>query len=108
MNVFQKYGVLGLTFMMLVPSILSFNHVFAHDFNFACNDHSTTHLHQSTLDCEFCNFHPTPVIKFQLFNFDLAEVLLPNKKFFDSYEFLSDFQTLSFSLRGPPAFYQNG
>ena len=88
--------------MMLFPSILNFNHVFAHDFSFACDDHSTTHLHQSTLDCKLCDFHPTPVIEFQLCNFDLTEVLLLNKKFFNSYEFLSDFQKLSFTLRGPP------
>ncbi|WP_232224050.1 hypothetical protein [Gillisia sp. CAL575] len=107
LNLFQKYGILGLTFMMLLPSILSFNHVFAHDFNFACDDHSTTHLHQSSLDCELCDFHPRPIIVYQFLNFNLDEVLLPNKKFFNSYEFLSDFQKLSFSLRGPPALYQN-
>ncbi|WP_010232140.1 hypothetical protein [Gillisia marina] len=103
MNIYQKYGVLGLTFIMLLPSILSYNHVFAHEFNFACDEHSTTHLHQSILDCELCDFHPSPVLEFQLYNFDLTEISSPNKKFFNSYEFLSDFQKLSFSLRGPPA-----
>jgi len=103
LNLFQKYGVLVLTIVLLLPSILNYTHVFAHDFNFACDEHSTTHLHESTLDCDLCDFHPTPVIVYQFLNFNLDEVLPPNKKFFNSYEFLSDFQKLSFSLRGPPS-----
>ncbi len=103
MSAIQKYGLLGLTLILLLPSFLSFNHVFAHDFNFACNDHSNTHLHQSSLDCELCDFHPSPLIAYHFFNYELVEVLPVNKKFFNSYEFLSDFQKLSFALRGPPA-----
>lgn len=102
MEKLQKYGVLGLTFLLLFPSILSYNHVFAHDFNFACEEHSTTHLHQVSVDCELCDFHPSPVVAFQFLNFEFNEILITNKKFFNSYEFLKDFQKLSFSLRGPP------
>jgi len=99
----QKYGLLGLAFIMLAPYILNFNHVFAHNPNFACDDHSTTHLHQTTLDCELCDFHPSPVIAFHFFNYEFHEVFLPNVKNLNYYEFLSDYQKLSFSLRGPPS-----
>lgn len=103
MSIIQKYGLLGLAHILLLPSFLSFNHVFVHDFNIACDDHSTTHLHQSSLDCELCDFHPSPIITFNFSNYELNEVIPINKKFFNSYEFLSDFQKLSFALRGPPA-----
>jgi hypothetical protein len=106
LSTIQKYGILGLTLILLLPSFLNFNHVFAHDPNFACDDHSTTHLHQTTLDCELCDFHPSPIIAFHFFSYELDEVLPPNKIFFNYYEFLSDFQKLSFSLRGPPSSFQ--
>jgi len=102
LSTIQKYGLLGLTVLLLLPSFLNFSHVFAHDFNFACSDHSTTHLHQSTIDCELCDFHPNPIISLHFFNFDLNEISSINKKFFNYYEFLSDYQKLSFELRGPP------
>ena len=102
MKIFQKYGIIGLAFILLLPSILNSNHVFAHEFNFGCDDTSTTHIHQSNLGCELCKFHPTPIISLQLFNFNPYEPLPSNKEFNNYYEFLSEYQKLSFVLRGPP------
>lgn len=103
----QKYWILGLAFILLLPSILNYNHPFAHNFNFACDDHSSVHLHQDSIDCTLCDFHPSPIITFQFSNFELIEYSETNQKNFNPYEFLSDFQKLSFCLRGPPIFYQS-
>lgn len=101
----QKYGILGLAFILLLPAILNYNHVFTHEFSFSCDDASNVHLHEASTHCELCDFHPSPIIAFQFLNFEVVEKLRTNKKFFDSYEFLSDFQKLSFCLRGPPYVY---
>lgn len=87
---------------MLLPILLNYSHVFTHEFKFGCEDHSTTHLHQSTLDCDLCKFHPTPIIEIELSDFDFYKAPLKNKTFTNHYDFLSDFQKLSFQLRGPP------
>jgi hypothetical protein len=98
----QKYGIIGLSLALLLPMILNYSHVFTHEFKFGCDNNNITHLHQSTIDCELCKFHPTPLIVLELFNFDLNKPPLKNRNFYNHYEFLSDFQKLSFDLRGPP------
>ena len=103
MNFFQKYGLIGLTIALLFPTIFINSHVFSHEFKFGCNEHSTTHLHKSTVDCNICKFHPTPIVGLFIYNYKLALRLPIQNSFTDSYLFLSDFQKLSFQLRGPPS-----
>ncbi len=107
MSLLQKYGIIGLSLLLIFPAILSFNHVFAHDFEISCNDYNTTHFHENRFDCELCNIHPTPIIGAQLISFDQIETPLLNKSFVDTYKFLSNYQKLSFALRGPPASNQS-
>lgn len=102
MNFFQKYALLGLTIALLFPNIYVNSHVFSHEFKFGCNDHSTTHLHQSVLDCSICKFHPAPIVGLALAEFELLQNTEIHLGFSDSYLFLSDYQKLSFQLRGPP------
>ena len=88
---------------LLFPSAVSFSHIYAHEKHETCHNYFDTHLHKKNIDCELCKFHPTPVIALDLFHFNLNQAVPAYKKFFDLYQFLSDFQKLSFELRGPPA-----
>ncbi len=88
---------------LLFPSAVSFSHIYAHEKQEACHNYYDTHLHKKNIDCELCKFHPTPVIAFDLLHFNLNQVTRADKRFFNHYQFLSDFQKLSFELRGPPA-----
>lgn len=87
---------------VLLPSAASLSHIFAHQEQLVCSDFSDSHYHTQRLDCELCNLHTTPFLTFEIFNFDLFQPLVVNRKFENPYFFLSDFQKLSFELRGPP------
>ena len=102
MNSFQKYGLIGLTIALLFPALYVNSHVFAHEFKFGCNDHSTTHIHQSVLDCKICKFHPAPIVSLDFTNFELIQNQYIQAGIPAFYLFLSDYQKLSFQLRGPP------
>jgi len=103
LNNSQKYILLFLILALLFPSAVSISHIYAHERQEVCHNYFDTHLHKKNVDCELCKFHPTPVIAFDLFHFNLNQAIQVNKKFFNHYQFLSDFQKLSYELRGPPA-----
>lgn len=103
LTIFQKYGLLFMVVALLFPSAVSISHIYAHEKHEVCTDFLETHFHKKNIDCELCNLHPTPVIAFDLFNFNLYQALSADKKFFNNYQYLSDFQKLSFELRGPPS-----
>ncbi len=88
---------------LLFPSAVSISHIYAHERQEVCHNYFDTHLHKKNIDCELCEFHLTPVIVFDLFNFYFYQPVSADKKFLDNYQYLSDFQKLSFELRGPPA-----
>ena len=88
---------------LLFPSAVSISHIYAHKNEVVCTDYFDTHLHKKNIECELCKFHPTPVIVLDLFNFNLYQAYSINKKNLNHYQFLSDYQKLSFELRGPPA-----
>ncbi len=102
MNLIQKYGLIGLTIALLFPAFFVNSHVFAHEFKFGCDNNSTTHLHQSALDCKICKFHPAPIVGLDFARFVLFQNNIIHQAFPDSYFYLNDFQKLSFQLRGPP------
>lgn len=87
---------------LLLPSVLNISHIYAHDEIVVCDNFSDTHLHKKNIDCELCKLQSTPFLSFEIQNFNLFQPLEINKKFFNSYLFLSDYQKLSFELRGPP------
>lgn len=87
---------------LLLPSVISISHMYAHEKIVVCDTYQDTHLHNKTIDCELCKLHSTPFFSFEIQNFNLLQPLVINKKFFNSYLFLSDYQKLPFELRGPP------
>ncbi|MCF4101736.1 hypothetical protein L1I30_08670 [Gillisia sp. M10.2A] len=102
MNIFQKYGLILMAVALLFPAAVSI-HIFAHEKHSVCTDYSSTHLHKSSIDCELCKFHPVPIIAIDLFNYNIVRDIIIKESSSNHYEFLSDFQKLPFSLRGPPS-----
>jgi len=88
---------------LLFPSAVSIIHINAHEKQEVCHNYFDTHFHKKNIDCELCKFLPAQIIAFDLFNFNLYQAIPANKKFFNHYQFLSDFQKLAYDLRGPPA-----
>lgn len=88
---------------LLLPASIKVVHIFEHHEHKVCSGDTSTHFHQVDLDCEFQ--------KFQLnHNFTFSQQLIklfspqetPLKKV-SQYFFISKYQRLPFSLRGPPA-----
>jgi len=91
-----------LAFTLILPSAVKFTHVFNHYQHVTCFGKTTTHLHKLDLDCKFYDFKLTQNYILNDFNFN---VFVPKPSHLESksqYVFLSTYQQLHFSLRGPP------
>ncbi len=91
-----------LTTAIVGPSLIKFSHFFLEHSHVECNEHVKTHFHESDFDCKLFKFHHTHQINFfpESITFEIFEI--PSQKNFNSYSFVSEFQQLHFSLRGPP------
>ncbi|WJJ98119.1 hypothetical protein [Algibacter luteus] len=92
-----------LVIALMVPSTIKLIHVFEHHEHEICVGGDTTHIHKIDLDCEFQKFQLTT--HFNLPDVDFA-VFQPKKistSIESQYFFLSKYQRLHFSLRGPPS-----
>ncbi len=82
--------------------MVSMAHISAHQEEKVCTNLSDTHFHKKSLECELCDFRLTNLNIFTPVNFTAYTPKMAAVQFFDPYQFLSDFQKLSFELRGPP------
>ena len=91
-----------LVFAVLLPAAVKFNHVFEDHKHDVCNEHTTSHIHAIDLDCEFYKFNlNTQYFSSSEFNqISIEENFLKIDNVF--YNFIKNYQQLSFSLRGPP------
>ena len=87
---------------ILFPPVLKLTHIYSHDKHPVCSDYNDLHIHKKQIDCQLCKLHFTPFLKFDLFSYKLKNDIFIDKKFFNNYLFLSEYQKLSFALRGPP------
>lgn len=97
-----KLAALILVLALLIPSIVKFNHVFEEHVHEVCHGEKQTHLHTSDVDCEFYKFQLNHHFTIPV---NATEVFIPKDNFqktISQYYFLSEYQQLHFSLRGPP------
>ncbi|OUS00909.1 hypothetical protein A9Q86_09165 [Flavobacteriales bacterium 33_180_T64] len=94
--------ILLLTFVLILPSVVKFSHVFSHHEHEVCFGENQTHLHEVDLDCEFFKFKIQTQNTFLKPNYELLSTNNNHKTTPSYYTFLSDYQRLHFSLRGPP------
>ena len=107
MNLFKEHIVFKLfafclAIVLFVPVTVKLIHVFEHHKHIVCNGDNSTHIHQVDVDCYFHDFHlnnnflsPENTIELFVENCNLPEII-------SQYHFISDYQRLQFSLRGPP------
>ncbi|UJH91826.1 hypothetical protein LZ575_03965 [Antarcticibacterium sp. 1MA-6-2] len=102
MSSLKKHIILFFALALLFPSAVSLTHIYAHEIQVECNHESQVHLHKKNIDCELCHLQHSSFFTFAPFNFELFQPEIFNKKFFLHYQFLSEYQRLSFGLRAPP------
>lgn len=102
-HILFKGFTLIMVLTLLLPSAVKFMHIFENHKHEVCYGESEAHFHKLDMDCEFYNFKLNTSFTFpENFSFLIshAEIKTPITT---DYSFLSDYQKLHFSLRGPPA-----
>lgn len=102
-HTFFKILSFTLALVILLPSALKVSHAFNHYKHEVCFGEKTTHLHKIDLDCKFYDFKITKNCILNEFNFSASEPTTTPLKIVSQYIFLSSYQNLHFSLRGPPS-----
>ena len=98
-----KILTLLLVVTLLVPAVVKLAHVFEHHKHEICKGGNTTHIHKVDLECEFQkfqinnNFAPSQTV------IEIFRTLENFKSIVPQYYFLSKYQRIHFSLRGPPS-----
>ena len=97
-----KFLALIIVLALFAPAIVKFAHTFTHHEHKVCNGDETTHFHEVDLDCEFYKFQLNKNFTFSKNHIDLFVLQEDYKEIVSQYLFLSEYQRLHFSLRGPP------
>lgn len=102
-SIFKTFAF-ALAFVLLVPTVVKFNHIFAHHKHDICQGEKSTHLHEQNTDCDFYKFklnNNTYTLVF--FEFNLFIEKEQSLNIVSQYHFISKHQRLQIALRGPPA-----
>lgn len=103
-HIIYSIATLILVVALALPTIVKLTHVFNHHNHDVCNDYSQTHVHNLDVDCSFYNFKITNHFTCTIENYELYIPVEINPIIASQYQFLSDYQRLHFSLRGPPIY----
>ena len=102
MKVFKHILIFLAANLILLPSIVSFSHIFSDHTHKLCDNYAEHHYHAKSLDCDLHKFHKNPVLIVDNQDFDLVTFFEVSRITFDYYQFLNDYEPLNFDLRGPP------
>jgi len=91
-----------LVISLITPTLIKFTHVFENHKHEVCLSKQQAHLHTLDLGCEFYKFKLNNSFTFNVVNFSLHSIVNNHKVFHSQYQFISEYQSLSFALRGPP------
>ena len=97
-----RLATIGVVILLFLPHVVKMVHISDHHAHNHCTGETSTHIHKVDLDCDFLKFQIQKNVTFATGVFDLFSELEPQVKVILQYGFLSDYQLLQFSLRGPP------
>ncbi|MCM4152277.1 hypothetical protein DHD05_11805 [Arenibacter sp. N53] len=89
--------------LILLPSVLKLKHAIFEHHTFVCKEKGKLHIHEVELDCDLHKFNITPYVAHLQQEFRSYSELPKSKKIINFYNFLSKYQKLHFSRRGPPS-----
>ena len=88
---------------MALPSVMKLSHAIHEHQNQKCSKDIAVHFHNAEFDCEFQKFKLSKQFYTDLDHFDFFIPTEIREDVSASYTFLSTYQQLHFSLRGPPS-----
>lgn len=98
----SKAIVLLLSAILLAPVFVKLNHLFEDHEHEVCITPFTNHFHEYEIDCDFYDFNLNTNFFQSLASIEIPEVDEIYKPILSQYHFISDYQQLQISLRGPP------
>ncbi|MDT0685606.1 hypothetical protein [Autumnicola psychrophila] len=102
MKSFQNIFLVLSAVLILLPSAISFAHIFSSHGHQLCDNYSESHYHAKPVDCDLYKFHKTPGLQLEFLTLEPVEIKVQQNVIFNYYQFLSDYQKLPFEQRGPP------
>lgn len=87
---------------LLVPTMQKFAHAFSNHKHEVCTGVNGTHIHNFDVECEFYKFKINSSFTFTSQSYNILEFKDNHSPIISQYYFISDYQKLPFSLRGPP------
>lgn len=103
MNVLKNILLIFTAVLILLPSGVSFSHLFSDHGHSLCDNYADEHYHDKSLDCELHKFQKNPIISLDFHSFQFEEAVYTSALNYDYYQFLNDYEPLCYELRGPPA-----
>lgn len=101
-SIIFKSIILTLVITLLVPSFVELAHAFEDHKHEICITPQKSHFHEYDIDCEFYKFKTSPQIAVSFNYSENLEIETITAQIISQYQFISDYQRLPFSLRGPP------
>ena len=93
---------LFLVVAILSPAIVKLSHALYEHEEQLCHEIGSVHVHEVELDCDFQKFNLAPQYYPHFVKAIKVHAKITRKKDFNYYSFLSKYQKLHFTLRGPP------
>ncbi|SDR83368.1 hypothetical protein [Gramella sp. MAR_2010_147] len=104
MNLIKKIFLVFTAVLLLLPSSVSFSHIFTGHDHTICDNYAEKHYHNKALDCELHKFHKNSALTINFSAFEPVIIQVTQEGIFDYYQFLNEYEPLHFDLRGPPFF----
>ena len=101
-HIMGKISAAVLVFALMMPVSTKFFHIFENHLHEVCLSKDVKHIHQLEKDCEFYKFKLTNHFSIGKFEYQIPQITEENMEIVSPYNFLSDYQKLHFTLRGPP------
>jgi len=101
-HIIYKFCTVILILALLTPSAVKFFHIFEDHIHEVCKNNQKTHFHEFDLDCEFYKFKLKTQFSLSTNDFQFLDIVENYQPIVLQYCYLNDFQSLHFSLRGPP------
>ncbi|MBC8768911.1 hypothetical protein H4O18_12990 [Arenibacter sp. BSSL-BM3] len=102
-NILFSFIAALLVGLILLPSVIKLNHAIFEHHTFICKEKGKLHIHEVELDCDYHKFNITPYYTYLQQEFRTFSEIPKSKKIVNFYNFLSKYQKLHFSRRGPPS-----
>ena len=101
-HIASKILVVLLSVVLVVPLFVKLNHIFEDHKHEVCKTPYKTHFHELEIDCEFYDFKMNTEFNCSITSVNISICKEVTQSIISQYHFISDYQQLQFSLRGPP------